>query len=331
MEDKMCQNIDEEYKLFKKKEENKNHRFKKHILKVIDKPVKWNNYELFYYFENSELNIWEKIRKDVLEYFKNNIISWWKISKNDLYNYEGLSDKELSCEFPTGNMLSSQVSCVNHLFFMRKNQNFVTTVLRNIDNRIIKAVLIDDGYIEFEKMGGIEQNPLGEVNLNRKRGALSTSIDALMVGEKEDGKNILILIEWKYTEKGDDSFHDSQNHLIYKNLLRHKNCPINIPDDINALLREPYYQPMRQTLLGWKMVELNEYNCDEYINLHIIPQGNTLFRKNLEVPIYWKKLLKDEKKYKVISPEELLQPLYKTEEAKDLFVYLYKRYIEKYS
>jgi hypothetical protein len=331
MRDKMYKNIEEEYKAFKKKEENKNHRYKKHILKIVDKPVKWNGYELFYYFENPELNILENIRKDVFEYFNNNKIRWWKISKDELHNYEGLSDKELSREFPTGNMLSSQVSCINHLFFLRNNQNLATIVLKKIDKRIVKAVMIDDSYIEFEKMGGNDQNPLGEVNLDRERGALSTSIDALMIGEKENGKNILVLIEWKYTEKGEDSFHNSQNHPIYKKLLQHKNCPINVPNDIETLLHEPYYQPMRQALLGWKMVELNEYNCDEYINIHIIPQGNTLFRKNLETPINWKALLKDQDKYKIISPEELLQPLYKIKETNYLFNYLYNRYIEKYN
>jgi hypothetical protein len=236
-------------------------------------------------------------------------------------------------------MLSSQVACVNHLFSLRKYQKLITALLKEIDDRIVESQFIDDGYIEFEVMGGKNQNPLGEKESGklqngkewmRKRGAFSTSIDALMIGKKGKefgGKNILILIEWKYTEKGEESFYDSENHSVYKELLQHQDCPIIVHDDIKKLFYEPYYQPMRQTLLGWKMVELKEYGCDEYIHLHIIPRGNDIFKNNLA---NWEKLLKNNKKYKVLSPEELLQPIYKNEVVKWLFKYLYNRYIEKY-
>jgi hypothetical protein len=328
----MNQDIDEEYKIFKKKEENKNHRFKKHILNVVDKPVKRKGYELFYYFENPELNIWKNIRNDVLEYFKN---KWWKIDEKDKINYEGLSEKELSTDFPTGNMLSSQISCVNHLFFLRKNKYFVSTVLQKIDPRIIDVEIVDDGYIGFEKMGGKkDNNPLKEKSPNRKEGSKSTSIDALMVGKKQGGKNILVLIEWKYTEKyeNQECKYRSENdyHKNYIDLLQDKYCPIKIPENIMDLFFDPYYQLMRQTLLGHEMVKLNEYDCDEYINLHIIPYGNTKLRNNITTPINWKYQLNDPQKYIVLSPEELLQPLYKKEGTNDLFDYLYKRYIEKY-
>ena len=46
---------------------------------------------------DGEKNIFKPIRNDVMEYFKNNRISWWGGKK------------------PTGHVLSSQIACINHL------------------------------------------------------------------------------------------------------------------------------------------------------------------------------------------------------------------------
>jgi hypothetical protein len=318
---------------YKEKEIRKNLRFKKYFLRVIDKPVKWKGHNLLYYFEDPSLNLWENIRKDTLDYFKINKKSWWKIAENELLNYEGLSDKELSNEFPTGNMLSSQVSCLNHLFFLREEQSFVTTILQKIDSRIIGVERIDNAYIEFEKMEGKKENPLNE-GPNRKEGSKSTSVDAMMVGRKNDGKNILVLIEWKYTETYENQkckyFPEYQPHQGYIKMLQNDDCPIKSRENVMDLFYDPYYQLMRQTLLGWKMVNLNEYGCDEYINLHIIPNGNINLRKNIITPLDWKNILKNEQKYIMLSPEELLFPLRNESKLKEYFKYLSDRYIEKY-
>jgi hypothetical protein len=235
-------------------------------------------------------------------------------------------------------MLSSQVSCINHLFILRKDQKLVTTVLQNIGQKIgktiIEARIIDDGYIEFEKMEGNYINPLNE-GLNRKEGSKSTSIDAMMIGKKSDGKNILVLIEWKYTEIYENQYckfvPDYKPHQGYIEMLQNEDCPIKMQDDVMNLFYNPYYQLMRQTLLGWKMIKLNEYDCDEYVNLHIIPLENCKLRKNIVTPIDWKNTLKDSRKYIVLSPEELLYPLRKEQSLKEYFKYLYNRYIEKYN
>jgi hypothetical protein len=82
-----------------------------------------------------------------------------------------------------------------------------------------------------------------------------------------------------------------------------------------------------------------DYICDEYINLHIIPKGNKKIQEitspNLksvgkEMSIVWKKLLKEPFRYKLLSPEELLLPLYNNQDLKDFFEYLEERYLEKY-
>ena len=295
-----------------------------YILNVNGKPYR-------HFLKKRYLNLWEIIRSGdlgALAYFGKD-----GKEKDGMWHTNDYENNPKT--IPEGNMLSSHVSCVNHLFLLRKNQDYATAILKNIDSRIVEAQIVDDVYIEFEVMGGKNQNPLGEKEQGilhgkkwkRQRGAFSTSIDALMIGKKNNGKNILVLIEWKYTEDGKKKFTPSSNHATYKKLLCNENCPINVHKNIEELLSEPYYQPMRQTLLGWKMVELSEYNCDEYIHLHIIPNGNDIFRNNL---INWKNLLSDIQKYKVLSPEELLLPLRNNQSLKGFSDYLSLRYLEKY-
>jgi hypothetical protein len=47
-------------------------------------------------------NLWGEIRKDALNYFKRYNIVWWSDDEKNL---------------PTGHVLSSQVSCINHLYW----------------------------------------------------------------------------------------------------------------------------------------------------------------------------------------------------------------------
>ena len=260
------------------------------------------------------LNLWAGIRDDAVEYFKKNDIPWW-------YGAE---------EEPTGHLLSSQVSCLNHLYFLRHRIDLSTAVLKNIDNRIKKPIIIDNGFVEFEVIG--KKNYLNEKS--HTRGANSTSVDAVMVGEKEDGKNILVLIEWKYTESYDtENKYKPERYNNYNPLLEEQNCPIRT-DDFESLYFEPFYQLMRQTLLGWKMVEANEYNCDEYIHLHIIPTKNRDLKQKITSPKMtgsdmsdaWKKVLADKNKYKVFSPEELFNSLEQENDAQSLLKYLNLRY-----
>ncbi|GHV03085.1 hypothetical protein FACS189485_05290 [Spirochaetia bacterium] len=276
-----------------------------------------NAYE--FVLQNPILNLWEEIRNDSIAYFKNYDIEW----------HNGTS--------PEGHLLSSNIACVNHLFYLRQRQDFATQVLKNIDTRIVSAGIIEDGYVAFEING--KENWLGEKS--HKRGALSTSVDAVMIGKKNDGKNILVLIEWKYTEHYvSTNLHKPAHDAIYKPLLEEKDCPVKIEvsrqDNFKALYYEPFYQLMRQTLLGWKMVKNNEYNCDEFLHLHVIPDGNEELINNVTAPILrehgnticeaWKGVLKKPDLYKIISPEHLLEPLKNLPDANSLLEYLGKRY-----
>jgi hypothetical protein len=279
-----------------------------------------------------QLNLWEGIREDAISYFNENKIPWW----------EGTDDG------PTGHLVSSQVACVNHLFLLRQRKDLATTVLRQIDKDIISAERLDDGFVEFEVIG--KKNYLGE--RQHTRGANATSIDAVMLGRKAK-KNILVSIEWKYTENYDGKclYGTKEKHPrpdIYNPLMEEQDCPIDRDkvekldkEPFKALYYEPFYQLMRQTLLSWKMVDANEYGADEYIHLHIVPDDNIEMLKGvtsrdlqiidgyddpLDMEDAWNRVLKQPSKYKRISPQNFFKPLNREKDAKSLLKYLKERY-----
>jgi hypothetical protein len=275
--------------------------------------------------QNPSLNLYDEIRHDALTYFRDNNIPWWMSTP----------------EIPTGHLLSSQIACVNHLFYLRKQREFATKVLQNIDSRIVSAEEIaypdsDSGYVAFEIVG--KENYLGE--RQHTRGANATSVDAVMIGKKADGKNILVLIEWKYTEYYEmrNSLYIPARYEIYNPLLGADDSPFKTITYDNKpfepLYYEPFYELMRQTLLGWKMVNAKEYDCDEYIHLYIVPNENSeLLLRNTSPGLdgnalneAWQNTLRSPNLFRLISPEKLLEPLKSEPGTQAFFDYLSKRY-----
>ncbi len=267
--------------------------------------------------QDATLNLWAGIRDDAMEYFKRNTIAWWMGDENSE---------------PTGHLLSSQVACINHLYFARQRKDIATSILKNLSEKIVEAMPVDDGYVEFEVIGA--HNHLNEKS--HTRGANSTSVDAVMVGKKNSGSNILILIEWKYTEeyRKEDKY-IPERYNVYNKLLVEENCPI-VSEDYSSLYYEPFYQLMRQTLLGWKMVQHGEYQCDEYIHLHVIPEGNVELRDRITSPNLrskgdnlshvWKLVLREPFRYIVVTPEEFIKPTIDCPDTRSIVAYLEKRY-----
>jgi len=274
----------------------------------------YRNKERAFVLRDSLLNLWEGIRQDTPEYFARNQIVWWGDRDNQ----------------PTGHLLSSQIACLNHLFSLRHSEAASSAILRNIHPGIESTVIVDDGFVEFEAVGS--QNYLGE--RSHTRGANATSIDAIMVGKKANGKNILVMIEWKYTEAyRPDNKYIPARARIYDLLLADPDCPIKV-ERFEDVYYEPFYQLMRQTLLGWKMVQNHEYGCDEYVHLHVIPANNEDLKNRVTSPGLtgetmsgaWKNVLREPDRYRVVSPDEFLAPLADFDETKMLHVYLSKRY-----
>lgn len=259
------------------------------------------------------LNLWEGIKAEALEYFKKNKIQWW-----------------VSNDFPSGHMLSSQIACVNHLFYLKKNKELATAVLKSIDNKITEALIVDEGYIEFEFIG--ERQYLKEKSWTR--GANCTSVDAAMIGKNSKGEKKFFLIEWKYTEYYRPvDLYIPERAKVYDELIQDIDSPFKeVP--VKAFYYEPFYQLMRQTLLAKKLIENKDHGCSDYCNVYVVPNENKELLQNVTSPYLkgdniteaWKSTLKNPDKYLSITPRDFLSPYLKVVDSQSLSSYLNKRY-----
>lgn len=264
--------------------------------------------------EAARLNLWAGIREDAIAYFNKYNIPWWSGSG----------------ENPSGHLLSSQVSCVNHLYPIRQRPDYAKHLLQVVSGEFQAAAEIESGFVAFETIG--VDNYLGE--RSHQRGANSTSIDAMMIGLKKDGSRILVGIEWKYTESyRTESKYVPVRAAIYDRLILDSSGPIHCTDP-SALYFEPFYQLMRQTILLSEMVKASEYNCSDYLHVHVIPEENeSLLKRNTSPKLYgddlsntWKSVLKNPEKYVVVSPQSLLSGLSDLEDSMAFLNYLEARY-----
>lgn len=249
--------------------------------------------------KDRSLNLYEGARAGALDYFQRNAISWWK------------DDGQL--QLPTGHLLSSQVACVNHLFPLRDNAPAAIALLQALDPEIEAAEIVDDGFVEFEFIG--ERQYLKERSFTR--GAHCTSVDAAMIGRRKDGARCLFLIEWKYTEeyRSKDCYID-QRAKVYDDLIEAEDGPFRKVAP-SAFYYEPFYQLMRQTLLGHELIRHRDHGCESWLHVHVCPKENTDFHERLTAPDLkgasvaeaWRNVLKDPALFVSITPEALLAPL----------------------
>lgn len=267
--------------------------------------------------ENNLNNLYEPIRKDVFDYFKNNDIAWWRGKL-------------------TNHTLSSQVSCLNHLFPIRNDKDAVLSIVQQVIPEIVDVLPITTdnhlpAYIQFESVSDVDH--LNEVNTTR--GANCTSLDALILSKHKDGRNILFPIEWKYVEAygNEDKGDNDTRRIRYDNLINHSKQLIPTINN-KVYYYEPFYQLMRQTLWAEQIVlnkEVETIKADDYIHLHIIPKNN----KNLLNKEYvtsgkgmedtWRDCIKDQSKYQIIEPKQLLSNIDLIKYSK-LIEYLNERY-----
>ncbi|MCP6727515.1 MAG: hypothetical protein KJI69_05905 [Patescibacteria group bacterium] len=205
-----------------------------------------------------------------------------------------------------------------------------TKILETIHSDINKALILDSGYLEFEFIG--EKPYLGEKSFTR--GSNCTSIDAVMYGQDNNKKKILFLIEWKYTEEYSiENKYILERSSIYDKLILSNNSPFKEIDP-KVLYYEPFYQMMRQTLLGCKLKENKDHKCDDYIHVHVIPDENIELRNKITSPGLrgsdiseaWKSTLKNPYKYKTLSPMKLIEPCSNLEDTNSIISYLKRRY-----
>src|SRR6266852_2748724 len=132
-------------------------------------------------------NLHPSFRDDVMPYFDRHAIKWWAQGK-------AKSGSEPKQSLPTGHLNSSQVACVNHLEPARQDVEIARSIVRQIDNSLVDVMPVEDaGYVAYEWIG--QRSYLGE-SRGRVRGANVTSLDALMVGRRDDNTACLVVIEW---------------------------------------------------------------------------------------------------------------------------------------
>jgi hypothetical protein len=169
------------------------------------------------------------------------------------------------------------------------------------------------------------------------RGSNCTSIDALIFAKHKDDSKWLIAIEWKYTEHYPnlDKAAGAKGEVRkrrYTDLINNSNQLQS--ENHYCYYFEPFYQLMRQTLWAEQMVNHKKtemLKADNFLHLHIIPKENDdLLKKKykcsgLDMETTWRKHLKDNTKYRIISPEVFLQNIDKEKYA-ELINYLAIRY-----
>ncbi len=250
------------------------------------------------YLLNSRNNLQNFMVQDVIDYFVKNEIAFWKTG------ILGVDEHNM----PTGHTLSSQISCLNHLFPLRKDKKSVEDIFG-----VSNAENIDDGYIAFE----YTNNNISYLKEScETRGTKCTSIDVFV-----KINNIGIGIEWKYTETDYDiakaqAYWKQQYIDRYKPLLKNSNI---IENDV-LISCQMYYELMRQTLLLEQMTVHND--IVDYKNIVVCPKNN---KELFECCQNWKVNLKNKEKFEVIDPKDLLKNLDDIK-YKDLKYYLETRY-----
>lgn len=283
-----------------------------------------------------ELNIMESVRYEAEKYFTDNKIPFWNTGET----------RPRGINKPSGHMLSSQVACINHLLFFRQKEEIATAILKSVDANVKAALRLendktDTGFVSLEVIG--KENYLKEKS--HTRGAHSTSVDAVMLADMQDGSRKLFFIEWKYVEE----YRGKQSKFVeeggerrkatYLPLLQNENCPIKIAElndrFIEGIFYEPFYQLLRQTLLAHEMTKAKNFGATDYIHLHLIPSANKELKlvnpsrgilQGATLQETWTNLLKSPNKYRAIDPKDFLEPASHFAYATTAIKYLEQRY-----
>lgn len=286
--------------------------------------------------DNPLHNLYSKIRDD--QELGN--ITWWK-------------------GVPTGDTVSSQISCVNHLLPIARNEHAVKAIVNGLGYDYDEVLPIDEGnvFIKFD----IKET--GEY-LNETR-TFRTEIDAVLIARKGN-INTLIIFTWEYTGQpgcADKSVEDRKGEPAgsnstgiarmnsYNGLIDSSRFLKSLTDYQSSIYYlTPFYELTRQTLWASNKIGAKEFghHIDDYLHIHVIPDQNiNLLEKEYPVSAAhmidrnlkgdhlketWTKTLTDggRERYRLVSPEELFKPLAEKPQEwgvdPDLIDYLRLRY-----
>ena len=290
----------------------------------------------------------------VKDYFKENKIKWWSC---DLDAPKGQKPDGLSI---TRHLVSSQIACINHLFFIKHDKKAVLSIINGINDMPVKFKNVmnipcdkgSDNYIAFEVVAS--KDYLNEKEL--KRGEYCTSVDALVYALDENNERWLIPIEWKYTEtykREDKSIESDPNkepgnesmgrtrlfrycNIMGDNLIGNSKQLKSLPDYKHSIyFQEPFYQLMRQTLWAECICNNKEEEvlpAEHFVHIHVCPKENKELLNKCYSEVTnkpsmeeaWREMLSDQSLYQLVDPKELLQPIAKS--YPELYNYLQERY-----
>lgn len=217
----------------------------------------------------------------VEDFFHARGIKWWKAETGGESRNPG----------PTRNLLSSQVLCVNFLFPLVENPEALTALLQAIDDDVVgvepivyEGLTTTPSAVEFEWVG--ERRPLEE-DKRATRGALVTSVDALLAARLKNGGLRAYLMEWKYTESYPpkrDEGKDATRRTRYYGRYRSPTSPFREGVPFIDWLYDPFYQIMRLLLLGQRMVDERELHVTEAVVVVVCPAANVEYRERITSP-----------------------------------------------
>lgn len=247
-------------------------------------------------------------------------------------------------------MIASQISCVNHLFWLNNNFQAADELVKSILPESTAVAFSSGFYVEFD-YNGIYDNIsyLGEQST--KRGT-STCFPAAMLAQTKQGEKILLAFDWRYCEKyyqkaavmdDDDPIYVSRKKRLAPYLLA-KDCLIDLfaheqeRDYERAFQKfavEPYYSFMMQTLLVHQLIERAIENISDYRHIIIFPKENVILRYGTtsskitadgeDIVSGWQSVLKYPEKTIYYDPKDLLQDIVQKHDL-SLANYLNKRY-----
>ncbi len=262
--------------------------------------------------ELADYNLFHEIRDEALATFARLGIVWHGAALPGL---------------PSNHLCSSQIFCVNALFpFVHRPEALAELLKPHFPELIRMLPVEEDFHVAFEWIG--DHNYLGELprlGSERHRGAGTTSIDSVMMYEAEDGRRVLILGEWKYSESYGASYKrfrsDGSDRVdSYREIFFGPFTPIDltVAPRLEDFLFEPVYQLCRQQLLAARIIELGDPPVDEVILVHFAVSENREIRtvtsprlRELGRDLYelWPRLLVDPSSFRLIATEDLFKRL----------------------
>ena len=286
--------------------------YDRNLSKIVQNKGYFDGKKRDFVLQNGKDNLIGMIQDDCLKYFEQKKIIWWGENKSN--------------HLPSGHLVSSQIQCLNHLFALRKDDAAVKAIIEKATGLKIKEIYPspldkDGGFISFEF---VYKN---KTLLNEKyetRGAKCTSVDALVYVQTIDNQNMLIPIEWKYTETYQGKEADEESLIRYPKLI---DSASNLKKWEDLYKADPYYELMRQSLLMEQIIkqkDINRITAVDFRHIMVIPNAHTELKNAIEgkyIPT-----LKDKSKFRIIDPQDFLSPLKGNDDYKELLTYLETRY-----